>query len=289
MLLLQVTRGPRRIFLIANLVGIAAAIARSGSRGGFIGIVVVGLAALVLVNTVPVSRRLAMIGVAVIALLLGAPPGYWEQMSTLLNPKADYNFSSRDGRKALIKRGVGYMSQYPVFGLGINNFARAECTISPKIERRGLPGPVRCTAPHNSFLQAGAELGLSGFIVWVSLVIGGIVWPLRMRRSLPWQWRKGTEIERFLFASMTFLPLAMIAFAATCFFVSFAWMDPVYILAAFITGWAIAARAHLAQLPPAQARTLALGLGLVRDATSGWRVRRNAARFTFTRAGLGRE
>ncbi|HEV7596322.1 MAG TPA: hypothetical protein VGO33_15095, partial [Gemmatimonadaceae bacterium] len=42
LLLLQVEKGPRRILLLLNVAGIAAAIARSGSRGGFIGIIAVG-------------------------------------------------------------------------------------------------------------------------------------------------------------------------------------------------------------------------------------------------------
>jgi hypothetical protein len=279
LLLLQVSRGPQRLFLFLNLAGIAAAIARSGSRGGFIGIVVVGLAALFLVNSVSVGRRVGILAVLTLALVLGAPPGYWEQMNTLLSPKEDYNFSSRDGRKALLKRGLGYANQYPIFGLGINNFSRAECTISPKIERPGRPGPLRCTAPHNSFMQAGSELGYPGFIAWITIVIGGIVAPLRIRKRLPRSWRRGSEVERFMYEATTYLPLAMIAFASTAFFVSFAWMDPIYILAAFISGWYIVARGRVPHLRGQEARVLATALGLIRDSSSGWRVRRSARWF----------
>jgi len=283
LLLLQVSKGPRKLLLLLNLVGIAAAIARSGSRGGFIGILVVGVAALVLVKSVPLARRIAILVATCGALLLGAPPGYWEQMSTLLSPKDDYNFSSRDGRKELMKRGYWYISHYPVFGLGINNFPRAECTISPKIDKPGQNGPLRCTAPHNSFMQAGAELGYPGLIAWVSLVIGGIVALLRLRRRLPRSWLRGTEAERFLYEATTYFPLAMVAFAATAFFVSFAWMDPIYILAAFTAGWYIAVRSHISHLPAAESRTLAAELGLIRKTTSGWRVRRSARWLTVVR------
>jgi hypothetical protein len=283
LLLLQVARGPIRLFLLLNLAGIAAAIARSGSRGGFIGIVVVGAAALVMVNSVSFIRRLLILATASYALVLGAPPGYWDQMNTMLSPKTDYNFSSRDGRKQLLSRGFWYMSQYPVFGLGINNFGRAECTISPKIERPGQSGPLRCMAPHNSYMEAGAELGYPGFIAWVSIVIGGIVAMLRIRGRLPRSWQRGRDGERFMYEATTFFPLAMIAFAVTSFFVSFAWMDPIYILAAFISGWYIVVRGQIARLSEPDARTVALALGVIRKTTSGWRVRRSARWFRRAR------
>jgi hypothetical protein len=284
LLLLQVTRGPRRLLLLLNIAGIAAAIARSGSRGGFIGICVVALAALVFVNTVSFARKFTLLAVMAGALVLGSPPGYWEQMNTMLSPKDDYNFSSRDGRKALIGRGIGYMSIYPVFGLGINNFPRAECTISPKIEHPGRSGPLRCTAAHNSYLQAGAELGYPGFIAWLSIVVGGIVALLRLRKHLPPSWRKGRGAERFLYEAATYFPLAMIAFAVTSFFVSFAWMDPIYILAAFTAGWYLVVRGRLSHMSTSEATTLAVAMGIIRKTTNGWRVRQSARRYRIAAA-----
>ena len=272
LLLLGVERGKQRLFLLLNLVGIAAAIARSGSRGGFIGLVVVGVAALVLVNNVSLIARLSVVVAAALALMLGSSPGYWKQMGTVLEPKEDYNYSSRDGRKQLVKRGLGYMSAYPVFGLGINNFPRAECTISPKIETTDRSGPIRCTAAHNSYVQAGAELGVPGLITWGSLVIGGIVAMLRLRRQLPQSWRRGRDAERFMYGATTFFPLAMIGFAVTSFFVSFAWMDPIYLMAAFISGWYVALRVQIARPPGNQAIGLAAALGLIRKTTPGWRA-----------------
>ena len=168
MLLLSVSRGSQRWMLISILVAIAATIARSGSRGGFLGFVAVGIGSLVLANGVSLSKRIVLIFVAPIALALGAPAGYWKQMGTVMQPKADYNYSTIDGRKAVAERGIGYMAKYPIFGLGMNNFSRAECTISPKLDGLSRTGPIRCTAPHNSYVQAGAELGVAGLIVWVS-------------------------------------------------------------------------------------------------------------------------
>ncbi|HEY5021266.1 MAG TPA: O-antigen ligase family protein [Gemmatimonadaceae bacterium] len=273
LLLLIVTRGGRRWLVLVNLVAICAAIARSGSRGAFIGFAVTGVAALFVVNNVPATRRTLLLSVAVLSLAIGAPPGYWKQMGTLLQPEQDYNFSSRDGRKALFERGLGYVAQYPIFGLGIDNFARAECTISPKIATIGN-ARLRCTVPHNSYVQAGTELGIPGFFVWLALVVGGIVAPLRLRRRLPRWWRRGTEVQRFLYGATSFLPLAMLGFAVTSFFVSFAWMDPLYLLAAFLTGFYVSLQAYLNEAGPAAG-------GVMQSESTGalapgWRVTRSA-------------
>ncbi len=273
-LLLYIDRGFKRWLLFLSLVGIAVSMARSGSRGGLLGLVAVGLAALFLVNSVSATRRMSLLVATLLALAVAAPPGYWKQMGTILSPKDDYNFSSTDGRTALIKRGMGYMAEYPLFGIGVWNFARAECTISPKVAARQLNGPLRCTAPHNSFLQAGTELGIPGLVVWASLLFGAIFAPLRLRRRLPPYWRRGIYEQRFLYAATSLLPVAAIGFAVTAFFVSFAFADPIYLLAAFVTGLYLAVEAQLR----AEGRP-GIGRGAVLSSSAmlaEWRVRRSA-------------
>jgi O-antigen ligase len=274
LLLLTVERGKKRWLLMLILIGISVTMARSGSRGGFLGFIGVAAAGLIMVNAVSAARRVSLLAVTLVALAVGAPPGYWKQMSTILTPKEDYNYSDLDGRQALMKRGIGYMAEYPVFGLGIDNFARAECTISPKLAWLHFNGPMRCTPPHNSYVQAGSELGVPGFLVWVSLVIGGILAPLRLRRRLPKSWRRGTQSERFLYGATSFFPVAMVGFAVPSFFVTFAYMDPVYLLAAFITGLYIAVRVQVAEEGEPRDGTAAL----TPSAGPGWRVRQSVWR-----------
>jgi O-antigen ligase len=244
MLLLSVERGAKRWILATILIGIAATMARSGSRGGFLGFIAVGLAGLFLVKGVSAVQKFLVLAAAGAALVVGAPPGYWKQMGTILAPKADYNYTDIDGRKAVTERGIGYMISYPAFGLGINNFSRAECSISPKLASLRRNGPMRCTAPHNSYVQAGAELGVPGLLVWVSLVIGGIFAPALLRPRLPKSWRRGTQSERFIYGATSFFAVSMIGFAVTSFFVSFAWMDTVYLMAALLSGLYVAAQAQ---------------------------------------------
>jgi O-antigen ligase len=273
LLLLIVDRGIKRWLLAANLILISAAMARSGSRGGFLGLVAVAIAGLVLVNGVSVAKRTSVLIVAMIALAFAAPPGYWKQMGTILAPKADYNYSSVDGRTALIKRGLGYMAGRPNFGIGIWNFAKAECTISPKIEDPSIG--VKCIAPHNSVIQAAAELGVPGLIAWPSLLIGLLIGPLRLRRKLPPAWRRSTNDLRFLYASTTFFPIAMCGFAVTSFFVTFAFADPIYLMAGLTTGLYAVVRAQLAAESGA---TPVAAVASRRGRFEGWRVKRSEQR-----------
>jgi O-antigen ligase len=283
LLLVTIRRSwPQRLLLLSILLGMSASIARSGSRGSFLGFIAVGAAALILVNSVSVTRRVFVAGAVLVALVFGAAPGYWKQMGTVLKPKNDYNYSDLYGRKALAERGVGYMIKYPVFGVGINNFSRAECTISPLFEKLGKSAPIRCRAPHNSYVEVGAELGVPGLAIWVSLVVGVIVSLLRFRGRLPRSWRRGTEAERFMYGAATFFPLAMIGFAVTAFFVTFAWLDTLYILAAFTTGLYVAVRG--AQ-KTASGQGAAVPLwGRVAHGTAGWRVARSAQRIVMSAA-----
>jgi O-antigen ligase len=175
-----------------------------------------------------------------------------------------------------------------VFGIGIWNFAKAECTISPKIENRPRNEALRCIAPHNSFVQAGAELGVPGLAVWVGLLAGLIIGPLRLRRRLPRSWRVGNAAERFLYSATSFFPVAMCGFAVSGFFVTFAFADPIYLMAALVTGLQLVTVAQLRSQAPAGVGTSAPHS---KQATIGWRVRQSARRLLVnsegSRTGLG--
>jgi O-antigen ligase len=233
---------PRKVFALLVLLFIGATVARSGSRGGFIGFVAVGGAMLFLTSGVSLLRKAFVIGVATIGLVVWAPQGYWKQMETLKDPKADYNYNSLDGRRNVAARGIGYMKERPLFGVGISNFQRAECTISDKAKNTPPGYGVRCMPPHNSYVQAGAELGVPGLVLWSSIIVGGIVSLRRWGRKLPRKWRHGTEEQRFLYFACQYLPVAFVGFGITAYFLTFAWLEPYYVLAALASGTIYCAR-----------------------------------------------
>ena len=249
LLIIQSSKGWARMTACVILAGIGVTIARSGSRGAFLGLLVTGAALLVLAKGIPIAKRVAIVAVTAVTLVFAAPQGYWDQMATLLSPKEDYNWTSSEGRKQITLRGISYMLSYPVFGLGINNFVRAECIdpVSDKVRFHQASTGIRCTPAHNSTLQAAAELGIPGLTLWLMLTLGGILGMLRLRRQLPAEWLHGDEEERFLHHSTTYFVVAMVGFLVTSFFVTFAYIDIVYILAAFMAGLQVSVAGRLAQ------------------------------------------
>jgi len=251
----NVSQKQGKILSVLTMLGIGGALARSGSRGAFVGLVGMGIALLVMLRSVPLSKRLGFMFATLLGLAIAAPPGYWKQMQTIASPTKDYNWDAVDGRRAVAERGLGYMLGYPIFGLGINNFWRAECFMSEKAVNRVLGHGIRCTPPHNSYVQAGAETGFPGFFLWVWLVFSGIVGTNRLRRRLPKSWEHGDPEQRLLYLSSLYLPLAMTGFAVTSFFLTFAWVDMVYMVTAMITGLYACVEARL---PALQADAAAL-------------------------------
>ncbi len=249
-LLVQTCTGASRYAAIILMLGIGAATARSGSRGGFLGFVVVGAALLVTLNRVSLAKRVGFVGMIGLGLGLFAPSGYWDQMKTILTPKEDYNWSAEDGRRQIFNRGVGYMMEYPIGGLGIGNFPRAECTISSKAENHAINTGLTCTAPHNTYLQIGAELGIPGLILWLVMIFGGIVKLRTLAKRLPRNWESGDSEARFLFHAPRYLTVCLTGFAVTSFFVSHAYLDPVYLLMALMAGTYTAAAERIRRERP---------------------------------------
>jgi O-antigen ligase len=267
-LLARHTTGIRKWFCMGVVVAIGVAMARSGSRGTLVGLVGTGAVLLVALKTVPVWKRAALVGVVGTAVLFAAPPGYWQQMATILGLKQDYNWTSKDGRREILIRGLGYIAAYPLTGLGIANFNRAECMsdLSEKVREHVRGTGLRCAAPHNTYLQVGAEAGVTGLVLWLMLVFGGIKRMRALRRKLPKVWRQGDAEQRFLYDMTLYLPISFVGFAITTLFVSFAWLDIGYIAFVYEAGLILAARRRLAQEQGSR------GTPIPRQAPSAWAV-----------------
>jgi O-antigen ligase len=248
---------------IASLVILGAlgmTLAKTGSRGGFLAMVVVVAALLIFLRGISLDKKLGFVAVVGLGLMLAAPPGYWAKMATITSPKEDYNWTSETGRKAVFLRGMGYMLSRPIGGLGIDNFGRAEGTISARAQAREfdptLPG-IKWSVAHNSFVQAGAELGIPGMILFCTMLFGGIAQCVRLRRRIPREWEKGDQEQRFLVATSLYLPIAIVGFATGGFFVSFAYLDPIYVLIAFVGGLHISVAERLRREASGESATVA--------------------------------
>src|SRR5690606_7717343 len=155
-------------------------------------------------------KKLLFVSVTTVALLLAAPPGYWDQMLTSLSPTEDYNWKSQTGRKEVFLRGTGYMRASPVTGIAADNCPRAEGMRSGRAEAReydpGLPG-IKWSAAHNSFLQAAAEMGVPGLLLFCVMIYMGGMTAFRLRKKMV-GWENGDPEQRFMFFTALYLPVA---------------------------------------------------------------------------------
>jgi hypothetical protein len=238
-LIVQTTKGMTRLLWMGGLVLIGQTITMSASRGAFMGMLAVGFALLLFLPGVSVLKRLLYVGGIAATLAVFAPSSYWESMHDIItDPQSDYNWDAPQGRRNLAKRGIGYMIDYPVFGLGIDNFTMAEGLYSDYAKRaHELNIGVKWSAPHNSWVEAGAETGITGLIVWGALIVGSVGGLLKLRRRMPRSWAtEGTADQKFMYQATLYVPVAFLGFAVCATFVSFAWSDQSYVLPAIAMG-----------------------------------------------------
>jgi len=171
-----------------------------------------------------------LVGLVVILGVAGtsASDRYWSQMQTILHPHQDYNSTSEAGRLKIWERGLGYMVERPVFGVGMLNFAVAEGTISPlaKLQERGIG--VVWLAAHNSFIQVGTELGVPGLLLLVGVIATAFRSLRRVVRHPPRASPSGGDVARLAQSLMA----ALVGFTVGAFFLSLAYSDMLYTLAA---------------------------------------------------------
>ncbi len=197
---------------------------RSGSRGGFIAFLAVIAFVVMRYRTIALRVRLLTTAVVVLAFLGFATDKYWDQMTTI-GSDTDYNMTEESGRINIWRRGVGYMMDNPVFGVGPNNFQVAEGTLSPFAWRAQMGRGVRWNAAHNSYVQAGAELGVPGLLLFLA-VIGSTL------RTLRRTGRRQGEDGRLSSA----LTASLVGFVVGAFFLSLAYSEMLYTLVALAIG-----------------------------------------------------
>ncbi len=229
--------GPRllRSLAWAGIAVLAVGLIWSGSRGGFLAVLAVIAYFLLRYTTVRGSWRLSAVVALGVLVAATAQNTYWARISTVFRPGQDYNLTSDQGRLQIWRRGVGYMIQHPVLGVGAGNFPRAEGTISPLAARQRLGRGLKWGPPHNSYVQVGAELGVPGLVTFLAFLVS----VFRALQALPAVGppaspRSGDRAITPRLAQA--LTASLIGFAVGSFFLTLAYHDMLYTLCAFALG-----------------------------------------------------
>jgi O-antigen ligase len=199
---------------------------KCGSRGGFLALVATTVYVLFRFTVVSARLRIAVIGVFSVLFVAFSSSDFWSELAKAGDPSQDYNVNAEVGRMKLWKRGIGYMSEHPMFGLGVDNFDTAEATISPLLKDlpfgKGMPGLL----VHNSYVQVGSETGVPGILLFLTMLWLTFSALQAVKRKTA---RGGIEDEsvRFLMRAIT---AAMIGLAVGMFFLSFAYREVPYSL-----------------------------------------------------------
>ncbi|HEY2850577.1 MAG TPA: O-antigen ligase family protein [Gemmatimonadaceae bacterium] len=228
------SRGVLRMLSVGAAVLFVFTIAKTGSRGAFLGLVTVGAYVVLRFQTVRPSTRLAVVGLSGCLLLAGATTKYWSLMDTILHPTQDYNWAgnSDSGRMSIWARGIGYAEDRPLTGVGAGAFNIAEGTISPLARRQEYGQGLKWSSPHNSFVQVLAEFGFPGFALFLAILFYSYRTATRLARA---SLRRGSKARRRGELSQAHAA-ALAGYVVSGFFLSQAYAPYLYFVIGMIIG-----------------------------------------------------
>lgn len=223
----------RRMLGFFALAMFMLALVKSGSRGGLLGFIAVMLYVLLRYRAIP-SRMRLFAAIAGVGLIFGLGTSkYWQMMDTILHPKSDYNWTDTQGRIEVWKRGIGYVKDRPLLGVGVGSYPVAEGTLSAigrALQSRGKG--FKWSVAHNSFLETAAELGIPGLILFVTLLAVTIRTMLRVRPGRFF----GPLVGKREMAMAQMLVGSFVGFSVAGFFVSAEYFSYFYFLLGMVIG-----------------------------------------------------
>lgn len=149
----------------------AHAVLFSFSRGGMIGLILVGVVTFLLIDKRP--KHFALFGLAVVAALMLAGPEVREEFTSAFTDKEERDYSSQS-RLDMWKICLRIMAANPLFGIGPDHFPVVAHTFALAEGKEA----------HTLWLQIGAEIGVVGlgFLLAFYLLTMARLWPLARRK-----------------------------------------------------------------------------------------------------------
>lgn len=211
--------GVRRWLLLGMMFTALTVIIATQSRGGFLGLVSI-------LTFIAIKEKIGFVKIlfagSALALLFSviAPEGYGERISSIIKPHEDYNLTAGGGRIEIWKCGLKLIMENPLLGVGPAVFEVAEGTMHVD-EATGTTG--KWSAAHNSFIQIGVELGITGLIFFIFILISSLRTLKILQRELP----EDSYLRRFTCA----LEVGFYGYFVCGFFLSQAYSPALFLLA----------------------------------------------------------
>ena len=225
-------RGVLRWFGLATAGLTLASMVWFNSRGGTLAMIA-GVLTLVVVQRG--KRRWVLLGLTLLGgtvTWITATQDYRDRIIGISDLENDYNVTAYDGRQQVWKRARQYIAQRPLTGVGANEFPVME---GLNLAALGLHG--KWSAPHNAYLQAFAELGIPGGMIFIAILFVALRRANLLARPAP----GGPMVQ-----ARPELLASLVAFAAGAYFLSHAYFYAMFALTGMI---ALAARVAEARLP----------------------------------------
>lgn len=229
--MLMVAEEGRRRWLLATVVGLCLlTIIRTGSRGGFVALLVVALILIAKLPSRKAGLRIGIVAGGALVFILFAPQSYWDRIVTIWGGESEVTRTDRyvaagisGARWEVWKIGVQIMLENPLLGVGMGNFSVAEgmTHAGRKLESN------KFQAPHNSFTQIGAELGVFGLGLLLYLLYRGV----RNCRAAIRLAKRSPDLRYHLYVSQG-IEAGLYGYMVGGFALSHAYTDIVYFLIA---------------------------------------------------------
>jgi O-antigen ligase len=138
------------------------------------------------------AKSLAPFAVAVVLFIfVFAPPGYLEELATILDPSSE---SSAASRSVINEASYQIIAEYP-WGIGYNNYPLVSL---PYIPEEYLSN-IGTRDAHNSYLKVACEFGVVGFLIWMATFFVAWLYFRKVRKTMA-KGRPPTQLQLYALA-----------------------------------------------------------------------------------------
>jgi O-antigen ligase len=205
-LLLSERKNLFRITLISLICILITGILFAKSRGAAVGFLVS-----LLIMAWQSSKKLkAFLGLALFLVIIipFVPAEYFERMGMFGYEQKHGARTSAEERKKILVAGVNMIKEYPLLGVGLDNFYFTVSKHNPELE--GKKG----AQAHNGYIEITAELGIPGFLVFASMLVYTFLATRSAKR------RARVETDHTMLNYARGLEAGLVGFLVCCFFVN---------------------------------------------------------------------